>query len=106
MIGTPGPFQIIGNEGNGKVDRPMLAPRRRYACENYEKCLNLTAALNWDNFTCRGCSGEICQNLLWRAHQAKRSDKVARRICDIPQIPCIAQSTTDSDNIDVVVKAS
>jgi len=86
MIRRRGPFQVIESEGNGVVDSPIEAPRRRYACRNYSNCLNLAAALNWDSFTCRGCSGQIDEQLLWRAHLAQRKDDVANRLCRIPGI--------------------
>lgn len=86
MIGKPGPFQIIEGEGVGLVDAPVAAPRRRYSCNNYATCLDLAAALNWDNFTCRGCNGEVNQNLLWRGHQAKRRDDVAESLCTLPEL--------------------
>jgi hypothetical protein len=86
MLGKPGPFQIIESEGSGNVDAPTAAPRRRYECLHYPTCLDLAAALNWDNFTCRGCSAEIDQALLWRAKQAEKRDNVARSLCHIPQI--------------------
>jgi len=93
MIGKPGPFQII--EEDGTTDQPIAAPRRRYFCTQYETCLNLAAALDWDSFTCRGCSGEIDERLLWRARQAQKKDKIAHDICDLPQI---SQVDPDLDN--------
>ncbi len=86
MIGKPGPFQIIEDDGIGALDQPMPAPRRRYSCPHYEKCLNLAAALNWDSFTCRGCSGEVDEAVLWRARQAQKRDLVAGKLCDVPEI--------------------
>ena len=86
-FGKPGPFQIIENES---LDSPCEAPKRRHLCSHYETCLNLAAAFNWDNFTCRGCSGEINQTLLWRAHQEMRKDKIIRKICpNLPEPGCI-----------------
>lgn len=88
MIGKPGPFQIIENES---LDFPLEPPRRRYACPQYDTCLNLAAALNWDSFTCRGCSGDINQALFWRARQEVRKDGVVRTICsEIPEAELIA----------------
>ena len=86
MIGKPGPFQIIKNDEFGGADAPGKAPRRRYSCPNYDTCLDLAAALNWDNFTCRGCSGEVNQALYWRAYQAQKKDQVVNRLCDLPEI--------------------
>lgn len=86
-IGKPGPFQVVEAFGSGEVDSPIDPPRRKYDCENYETCLDLAAALNWDNFTCRGCNAEVNQSFLWRAHQAKRKDAVAESICEkLPRI--------------------
>jgi len=86
MIGKPGPFRIIQSEVSGAVDTPIPAPRRRYHCSNYNTCLDLAAAMNWDNFTCRGCCGEIDQSLLWVAHGAMRKDRVVSKICQLPEI--------------------
>lgn len=88
MLGKPGPFQIIENES---LDSPSEAPRRRYDCRNYETCLNLAAALNWDNFTCRGCNALIDESLLWRAQQEAKKDKIVRRICStMPEVSCFS----------------
>ena len=86
MIGKPGPFRIIRSDDSGNVEAPLPPPRRRFYCNNYQKCLDLAAALNWDNFTCRGCSGAIDQNLLWRAYAATKRDGVAGALCDIPEV--------------------
>jgi hypothetical protein len=86
VIGSPGPFQVIENQGASGVDGPLDPPRRRYSCPNYPTCLDLAAALNWDNFTCRGCCGQIEEALFWRAHQAMKHDTVVRRICDLPDL--------------------
>jgi predicted Fe-S protein YdhL (DUF1289 family) len=86
MIGKAGPFQIIESEGVGIVDNPMDSPRRRYDCKNYETCLDVAAALNWDSFTCRGCNGEIAEQLFWRARHALKKDAVVNRLCALPNI--------------------
>jgi len=109
MIGNrapfkPGPFQIVESEGTGNVDAPIAPPRRRHQCPNYSKCLSLAAALNWDNFTCRGCSAEINQSLLWRAHQAKRRDKVVRELCDLPEITSLSSESGSQDIIKIAHK--
>ena len=96
MIGKPGPFQIIESEGCGVVDEPISAPRRRYSCPHYESCLNLAAALNWDSFTCRGCSGEVDQKLVWRARQAQKHDVVADKICERPEIDYVESAETEA----------
>lgn len=84
QIGTPGPFQIIDTESISELDHPAEGPRRRYDCRNYETCLNLAAALNWDNFTCRGCSGCINESLMWRAQHQVLRDPMAKALCDLP----------------------
>ena len=89
MVRGSGPFQIIENDGDGQVAYPIDCPRRRHECEHYTSCLNIAAALNWDNFTCRGCCGEIDQSLLWRALQECKRDRVAERICEIPKVEVI-----------------
>ncbi|RMG41380.1 MAG: hypothetical protein D6719_08700 [Candidatus Dadabacteria bacterium] len=100
MTGTPGPFQIINNrllpDGKPAVSStPITPPRRRYSCENYETCLDLACSLNWDSFTCRGCSGKINKALLWQAHQARKSDLIARKICSIPAIQMLKQKPVE-----------
>ena len=89
-----GPFQIIGNEANSP-DSPIPPPERRYACAHYETCLDLGAALNWENFTCSSCCGEINESLYWRAHQAMKKDKMVRLICDLPEIGETESETPD-----------
>jgi hypothetical protein len=81
MVKRNGPFQVIDEESSLA---PIEPPKRRYSCPNYETCLNLAASLNWDNFSCRGCSGEVDDHLIWRAKQAHRKDSVAKSLCKIP----------------------
>ncbi len=82
MSSKPGPFVIINarckknicgiNSSNLKPkEEPILDPFRRFECDNYEKCLTLTAKLDWDSFTCKGCNGSINAKLLWRARKRK-----------------------------------
>ena len=109
QLGTPGPFEVrlepsspffsasdkthetLGSPAQGSVDSEPAAPlhvtrqtdevpRRRYECSNYEICLGLAASLNWESFTCRGCSGATNQNLLWRARLTARKDTVAAKL--------------------------
>lgn len=103
MLGKPGPFQVIEEEGFGVVDDPVAPPRRRFSCRNYEVCLNLAAALNWDNFTCRGCCGDVNSSLLWRARQVMKKDIFVHRLCDIPQIPMICH-TEEEEELKVAAK--
>ncbi len=95
MIGTPGPFQIISGDDTGGVEAPLPPPRRRYMCSNYTTCLDVAGALNWDNFTCRGCSGEIDQTLLWRAKCAVRKDKSLSKLFKLPVIETV-ESTPET----------
>ena len=84
----PGPFQIIEQES---LDAPSEAPKRRYECSHYETCLNLAAAMNWDSFTCRGCSGEVNEIYFWRAQQEAKRDKIVRTLCtQMPDITLVA----------------
>ena len=95
IIGTPGPFQVIENRAGASAERSPEPPRRRYSCPNYPTCLDVAAALDWDNYTCRGCCGEIDESLFWRAHQARRKDSVVRRICNLPDLPYVNGSPGD-----------
>jgi len=63
-----------------------FTPDRQFHCQNYETCLNLAAALDWESFTCQGCSQEIDEKLCWKAHLAQKKDLVAEKICDIPEL--------------------
>lgn len=88
-FGCPGPFQVIDQSvpdgtPRSELDHPAEGPKRRYDCGNYETCLNLAAALNWDSFTCRGCCREINEKLLWRAQHEVRKDLMAKAICELP----------------------
>jgi hypothetical protein len=95
-LGTPGPFEVRTELTNnhftssaGTIDPPATTadvPRRRYECDSYELCLGLAGALNWESFTCRGCSGQPSENLLWRARLSARKDTVAARILNVPPI--------------------
>jgi hypothetical protein len=68
----------VAEEGSADDDSSYV---RNLDCANYETCLNLAAALNWETFTCTGCSGEVNQSLIWRAHHAAKKDSVAKKIC-------------------------
>lgn len=75
---------------------PVEPPLRRYSCRHYDVCLDLAAALNWDSFTCNGCSGEVNERLLWRARQRIKHDDVASRLCSFPEIDCTNGGGCDS----------
>ena len=104
MLGKPGPFQVIEEVGCGAVDHPVDPPRRRFACSHYDLCLNLAAALNWDNFTCRGCCGDVDSTLLWRARQAIKKDRMARKLCDIPEIITLCREEKHAAELKVAAK--
>jgi hypothetical protein len=73
-------------------------PRRRYECGNYEVCLSLAASLNWESFTCRGCSGETNENLLWRARLTARKDSVAAKLLVAePLTPISSRRASDAE---------
>jgi len=82
MMGRVGPFRV----NHRASDKAEGAPLRHYGCVNYNVCLNLAAALNWEGFTCRGCCGQVSEALCWQAHQAQKKDAIASRLCDIPEI--------------------
>lgn len=63
---------------------PLEIPAREYDCEHYDTCLSLAAALDWNSFSCTGCSGCVNQQLLWRANHALRKNNALRRICNLP----------------------
>lgn len=96
MLGKPGPFQII-EDGLPKAGGPLSGPRRRYCCKNYSTCLDLAAALNWDNFTCRGCSGDIDQTLRWRASHALKKDSFVRSICELSSVTSTVNTSTGTE---------
>lgn len=82
MKKTTGPFKIV----EAKSDCENQADHfRNYDCNNYDTCLSLAAALDWDSFHCCECTGVIDSAILWQARQAQRRDKVVNRICDIPE---------------------
>jgi hypothetical protein len=107
LIGTPGPFEVRcetrADEGLfpkvqtfAVTDLPASTdevPRRRYDCEMYETCLGLAASLNWESFTCRGCSGQPSENLLWRARVSARKDSVAARLLRAPPVVALNSPT-------------
>jgi hypothetical protein len=61
-------------------------PYRNFDCPNYENCLGLAAALDWNSFTCRNCSGNINDQLLWRAYHIIKKDAELAELCDLPQL--------------------
>ena len=79
-----GPFKLaVCNQSNEDLIR-------NYTCVNYETCLGLAAALDWESFTCKNCCGEINSQLIWRAHHNIKIDRDLAGICNIPKLsdPC------------------
>lgn len=77
----------IGDAPNGHVaDENSSTPERRFDCANYETCLGMAAALDWESFTCKGCCGDIDERLLWRAHHRLRNDSGLASVCKLPII--------------------
>jgi hypothetical protein len=66
--------------------RPDTASRR-FSCRHYNECLALAAALDWSNFSCTGCCGEVNDALVWRAHHARKRDAMVKILCHLPKIP-------------------
>lgn len=62
----------------------LQAPPRMFDCANYNTCLGLAAALNWNSFSCEGCSGKVNSQLLWKAHSSLRNDKALSRLLGLP----------------------
>jgi predicted Fe-S protein YdhL (DUF1289 family) len=88
----PGPIRV----GSGTAESPTEAatPTRRFACHHYNSCLSLAAVLNWDSFSCRGCSGEIDEAVRWRAKSESRRDATLKRLCVIPNPPIMRSSAS------------
>ncbi len=89
-LGNSAPDISLEDEPPGPMAEP---PRRRYECAHYDTCLDLAAALNWNSFTCRGCSGSVDETLMWRARQKARKDSIAKALCDLP--PIVAHRTAE-----------
>lgn len=77
-------FQVLTEERDD-LDN-LDPPAREYECKNYEICLGLAAALNWKSFTCLQCSGEVNQQLLWRAHHKIRNNPSLSKLCGLPTL--------------------
>lgn len=93
--GNKGPFKVIASTSPCVItesffyDERPPGPPREYECEHYGLCLTVAAALNWETFTCEGCSGEMDDALLWQARIAARKDGIAQKICKLPHAACL-----------------
>ncbi len=87
---SPGPFQMIYNDDSeltsADYSEGILPEIRMYNCKNYECCLNVVAALDWEGFTCSGCNGEQNEQLIWRAQGECNKDQTLRTICQLPDL--------------------
>lgn len=81
MSAEQGPFKLLDNHSSDCDNQPD--PFRNYECDNYTTCLSLAAALDWESFHCRGCKGEINDQLLWQARKLERQDKLVGQICHL-----------------------
>jgi hypothetical protein len=107
QIGSPGPFEVrfddvtsqdsVNAQETACITLDEAVPRRRYDCASYDRCLELAAALNWESFTCRGCSGRVNDALLWRVGQALRHDTVAKALCSAPKLSALSGSSRQLD---------
>jgi hypothetical protein len=87
MIGKPGPIKVTVQE----LELPENDfPPRLFSCPNYSSCLSLAAALSWESFTCRGCSGSIDEAIRWRGKSASKKDAL-KLICEVPN-PAVIHS--------------
>ncbi len=83
-----GPFEEKPLD-DAHIDLPGDTLSRELDCQNYDRCLDLAAALNWESFTCKGCCGAIDETLTWRARQVSRKDSVVKALCGTPKIETI-----------------
>lgn len=86
----PGPFEMLYDQDGFSINYVTANESnpefRCFSCPNYNSCLNIVAALDWEGFTCFGCNGEINQNLLWRAEGECCKDKTLQTICQLPDL--------------------
>ncbi len=75
--------QSLGTSTSSSAETSNL-PVRNYDCKNYGTCLGLAAALDWSSFSCKGCSGNVDNRLLWRAHHRVRQNKALQSLCNLP----------------------
>ncbi len=66
---------------------------RKHSCKNYSTCLNLAASLDWNGFNCTKCSGNINEQLIWRAQSAQKKDSLTKKLFPLPKIKCITTKT-------------
>jgi hypothetical protein len=69
-----GPFQIINIHSCSSTDRNL-------ECRNYETCLGIAAAFNWESFSCKQCIGEIDPHISWRVRHIIKRDSLGKFLC-------------------------
>ena len=79
-----GPFELDESEDESE----LYLEFRNYECDCYKTCLGIAAGLNWDDFSCRGCCGEVDQSLLWQVRQEQRKDGLVKKLCSVPGAAC------------------
>jgi hypothetical protein len=80
MVKDRGPFPVILDNSPPSKN----PPRRNHSCPNYEGCLSLAAALDWQSFSCLGCAGDPDVTLVWRAQLKRKDDPLASRFLREP----------------------
>lgn len=98
QIGMPGPFEITLNDAD--ADIPEGETARDLDCANYERCLDLAAALNWESFSCKGCCRAINECLTWRARQISRKDSMVKALCGTPKIETVTGSVASPKKVE------
>lgn len=94
------PYLRVLSEKKSAADL-IPSPCREFDCANYESCLSLAAALDWDSFSCANCNGRMNSQLLWRAHHRLKFDDELARLCDLP--PLSPHHKTQSEGPEEVV---
>lgn len=89
MKADKGPFEIVDADDDA-CDQGVAF--RNYACACYQTCLGIAAGLNWDDFSCTNCSGEVDQALLWQIRQVQRKDGLVKKLCEVPGATCYDSS--------------
>jgi len=91
-------YKRVGNDTTNKFNPSSVefevkcenvlksAPIRRHNCENYQTCLDLSASLDWDSFSCEGCNSCINEKLLWRAKGAQKAEPELAKLVSLPNL--------------------
>jgi hypothetical protein len=90
-----GPFELKESEGDFCPDDEF----RDYDCDCYQTCLGVAAGLNWDDFSCNGCCGQVNESLLWQVRQAQRKDGLIKKLCAVPGATCFESDDTAESGV-------